>query len=75
MTNLQALGSEKMRAQNRKRGAGENQFGVRLGDIRKLAAGIKADHGLGLYRDYPVSRGCTSPFAPIWIREMVGRKG
>lgn len=45
---LEALGSETMRAQNRKSGAGDNQFGVRLGDIRKLAAGIKADQGLAL---------------------------
>jgi 3-methyladenine DNA glycosylase AlkD len=30
---------------------------------------------LGVYRDYPVSRGCTSPFAPIWIGEMVRRDG
>lgn len=30
---------------------------------------------LGIYRDYPVSKGCTSPFAPIWIREMVKRQG
>lgn len=30
---------------------------------------------LGLYRDYPVSKGCTSPFAPIWINEMVRRQG
>jgi hypothetical protein len=22
---------------------------------------------LGIYRDYPCSPGCTSPFAPIWI--------
>ncbi|HVH12838.1 MAG TPA: DNA alkylation repair protein [Longimicrobium sp.] len=29
---------------------------------------------LGLYRDYPVSRGCTSPYIPIWIGTMVGRK-
>jgi 3-methyladenine DNA glycosylase AlkD len=212
---LEALGSEKMRAQNRKRGADDNQFGVRLGDIRKLAEKIKTNHemaialwqngnldarllailliepknlssaemdrmvrsatvaqladwlnayvvknhadkeslrqkwmaaddpwaaragwsltsgriarspdgldlpalldriesemggaapevqwtmnfclagigihfpkhrkralaigeALGLYRDYPVSKGCTSPFAPIWINEMVRRKG
>lgn len=37
---------------------------------RALAIGEK----LGLYRDYPVSKGCTSPFAPIWIQEMVKRK-
>jgi 3-methyladenine DNA glycosylase AlkD len=30
---------------------------------------------LGIYRDYPVSKGCTSPFAPIWIDEMVRRQG
>jgi 3-methyladenine DNA glycosylase AlkD len=30
---------------------------------------------LGVYRDYPVSKGCTSPFAPIWINEMVRRRG
>jgi 3-methyladenine DNA glycosylase AlkD len=30
---------------------------------------------LGIYRDYPVSKGCTSPFAPIWINEMVRRQG
>jgi len=29
---------------------------------------------LGIFRDYPVSKGCTSPFAPIWINEMVSRK-
>jgi len=36
---------------------------------RAIAIGEK----LGLYRDYPVSKGCTSPFAPIWIEEMVSR--
>ncbi|MFM8449226.1 MAG: DNA alkylation repair protein, partial [Haliscomenobacter sp.] len=29
---------------------------------------------LGIYRDYPVSKGCTSPYAPIWITEMVKRQ-
>jgi len=38
---------------------------------RAIAIGEK----LGIYRDYPVSKGCTSPFAPIWIHEMVRRKG
>ncbi|MFE3249857.1 DNA alkylation repair protein [Streptomyces sp. NPDC059209] len=28
---------------------------------------------LGVLRDYPTSPGCTSPFAPIWINEMVRR--
>jgi 3-methyladenine DNA glycosylase AlkD len=30
---------------------------------------------LGIYRDYPCSPGCTSPFVPIWINEMVRRQG
>lgn len=38
---------------------------------RALAIGEK----LGVFRDYPVSKGCTSPFAPIWINEMVNRQG
>ncbi len=38
---------------------------------RALAIGEK----LGIYRDFPVSKGCTSPFAPIWINEMVKRQG
>ncbi|MBY8826312.1 DNA alkylation repair protein [Sphingomonas colocasiae] len=29
---------------------------------------------LGVYRDYPTSPGCTSPFAPIWIDEIVRRQ-
>lgn len=37
---------------------------------RALAIGEK----LGIYRDYPVSKGCTSPFAPIWINEIVRRE-
>lgn len=43
---LKALGNEKVRAQNTKSGAGDNQFGVSLGDIRVLAKKIKTDHEL-----------------------------
>lgn len=38
---------------------------------RAIAIGEK----LGIYRDYPVSKGCTSPFAPVWINEMARRQG
>ena len=48
LARLQALGSERMRAQNAKRGVTGAQFGVKLGDIRELAEGIKADHALAL---------------------------
>ncbi|NLF03671.1 MAG: DNA alkylation repair protein [Actinomycetales bacterium] len=30
---------------------------------------------LEVLKDYPTPPGCTSPFAPIWITEMVARKG
>lgn len=37
---------------------------------RAIAIGEK----LGIYRDFPCSPGCTSPFAPIWINAMVARQ-
>ena len=48
-------------------------IGIHFPKHRKRAIAI--GEALGLYRDYPVSKGCTSPFAPIWINEMVSRKG
>lgn len=48
LARLKALGNEKVRAQNRRNGAGDDQFGVKLGDIRKLAKEIKANHTLAL---------------------------
>lgn len=47
------------------------EIGIRFAEHRQRA--IDMGEKLGLYRDYPVSKGCTSPFAPIWIREMVAR--
>lgn len=49
------------------------EIGIRFPKLRKRALAI--GESLGLYRDYPVSKGCTSPFAPIWINEMVKRQG
>ena len=48
LAQLKALGNETVRARNAKHGAGDNQYGVQTGDIRKLAKTIKADHELGL---------------------------
>lgn len=48
LSQLKALGNEKVRAQNIKQGAGENQFGVKLGDLRNLAKKIKTNHELAL---------------------------
>jgi 3-methyladenine DNA glycosylase AlkD len=48
------------------------EIGIHLPKLRKRALSI--GETLGLYRDYPTSKGCTSPFAPIWINTMVSRK-
>lgn len=47
-------------------------IGIHFPEYRERA--ITIGEALGIYRDYPVSKGCTSPFAPIWINEMVSRK-
>src|SRR5690349_6707411 len=43
MSRLESLGSEQMRKINAKNGVNENQFGVKMGDIRALAKEIKLD--------------------------------
>jgi 3-methyladenine DNA glycosylase AlkD len=48
-------------------------IGIHHAKLRERA--IDIGEKLGVYRDYPVSKGCTSPFAPIWINEMVKRRG
>jgi 3-methyladenine DNA glycosylase AlkD len=48
------------------------QIGICFPEHRKRALDI--GEKLGIYRDYPVSKGCTSPFAPTWINEMVKRQ-
>ena len=47
-------------------------IGIHHPKLRKRALAI--GEKLGVFRDYPVSKGCTSPFAPIWIAEMVRRQ-
>ncbi len=48
-------------------------IGIHHARLRKRALAI--GEKLGVYRDYPCAKGCTSPFAPIWINEMVRRQG
>lgn len=48
LVRLNALGDAKVRAQTARRGAGANQFGVKLGDLRTLANTIKKHHALAL---------------------------
>ncbi len=47
-------------------------IGIHHPKLRKRALAI--GEKLGIYRDYPCAKGCTSPFAPIWINEMVKRQ-
>jgi 3-methyladenine DNA glycosylase AlkD len=49
------------------------EIGIHFPKLRKRAIAI--GETLGIYRDYPVSKGCTSPFAPIWINAIVSRQG
>jgi len=49
------------------------EIGIHFPKLRKRAIAI--GEKLGIYRDYPVSKGCTSPFAPIWINHMVSKQG
>lgn len=49
------------------------QIGIDHAGHRARALGI--GERLEVLKDYPTPRGCTSPFAPIWINEMVSRQG
>lgn len=49
------------------------QIGITQPDYRDRALAI--GEALQVIADYPVSKGCISPFAPIWITEMVARQG
>ncbi|MEU6928086.1 DNA alkylation repair protein [Streptomyces sp. NPDC046374] len=48
------------------------QIGIEHPEYRARAIGI--GERLEVLKDYPTSPGCTSPFAPVWIAEMVRRQ-
>ena len=48
------------------------QIGIERPEHRARAIGI--GERLEVLKDYPTAPGCTSPFAPIWITEMVRRQ-
>ncbi len=48
------------------------QIGIEHPELRARAIGI--GERLEVLKDYPTSPGCTSPFAPVWINEMVRRR-
>jgi len=48
LAQLKSLGNEVRRAHNVKAGAPDNQFGVKLGDLRAIAKKLKTNHELAL---------------------------
>ena len=48
------------------------QIGIEHAEYRARALDI--GERLEVLKDYPTPPNCTSPFAPIWITEMVGRQ-
>ncbi|QES51745.1 DNA alkylation repair protein [Streptomyces venezuelae] len=48
------------------------QIGIEHAEHRARAIGI--GERLEVLKDYPTPPGCTSPFAPVWISEMVRRQ-
>ena len=49
------------------------QIGIADETLRERC--IALGERLCLYKDYPVSKGCTSPYLPIWIGSVVAKKG
>lgn len=47
-------------------------IGIKHPEHRQRAVGI--GEKIGLYRDWPVSKGCTPPYVPVWIAAMVKAK-
>lgn len=48
-------------------------IGIHCPKLRKRAVAI--GEKIGLYRDWPVSKGCTPPYVPVWVDFMVQRQG
>ncbi|MEU4668487.1 DNA alkylation repair protein [Amycolatopsis sp. NPDC023774] len=48
------------------------QIGIEHPELRERAVGI--GERLGVLKDYPTPANCTSPYAPVWIAEMVARR-
>jgi len=48
------------------------EIGIRLADLRKRC--IQIGEKLGVFKDRPTSKGCISPYVPVWIAAVVGKK-
>ncbi len=47
-------------------------IGIKHADLRKRAIAI--GEKIGLYKDWPVSKGCIPPYVPVWVEAMVKRE-
>lgn len=47
-------------------------IGIHDAKLRQRAVAI--GEKIGLYRDWPVSKGCIIPFVPVWVEAMVKRQ-
>jgi 3-methyladenine DNA glycosylase AlkD len=47
-------------------------IGIHHPSLRQRAVALGEQ--IGLYRDWPTSPGCTPPFVPVWVAEMVRRQ-
>lgn len=47
-------------------------IGIHHAKLRTRAVAI--GEKIGLYKDWPVSKGCTPPYVPVWVAEMVKRQ-
>jgi 3-methyladenine DNA glycosylase AlkD len=47
-------------------------IGIQNPKLRKRA--ITIGEKIGLYKDWPVSKGCIIPYVPVWVDAMVKRK-
>jgi 3-methyladenine DNA glycosylase AlkD len=48
-------------------------IGIHYPKLRKRAVAI--GEKIGLYSDWPVSKGCIPPYVPVWVEAMVKRQG
>lgn len=48
-------------------------IGIEHPELRERAVAL--GEAIGLYADWPVSKGCIPPYVPVWVEAMVARKG
>jgi 3-methyladenine DNA glycosylase AlkD len=49
------------------------EIGIHFLKLRKRAIAI--GEKIGLYRDWPVSKGCAPPYVPVWVEVVAKRPG